>query len=333
MYRKRFLTPVAILVAALLLLVLIGNPDLALRALRMARQGAVEAALAAASTPAVEATTGYPLDAVTIPCPGCENGIWALSSQELQVLELTGDLGAEVRPEYRLVFDEAGFNRFFQARLAPWLPWRWDTPCRNLWFDLRDGGMVVYAEVDVDSDGGFSLPPGVPYLGISFSYVEQGQGIEVSKVIPLSPADRAGLAVGDIIYELDGAPAADAPHLPDWIQARAPGDVVALGVVREGQEATLEVELEEWTEDSRWRSLGLVLTPDVTGARMIPLGLSVEEDLYSLPKTGFLAVAVADAQRLLDDLLEQLVIVGPLEGEARVSRMDLSEDRLIIVMR
>lgn len=106
------------------------------------------------------------------------------------------------------MFDEAGFNRFFQAHLAPRLQ---STPYSNLWFDLRDGGMVVYATVDLGPSWAFQFPSGVAYQGLTCGYTEQG--IQIYDVMPFGPADRAGLQVGDVITELAGTPVAEAPYL------------------------------------------------------------------------------------------------------------------------
>lgn len=322
---KKKVLLVALGVAALLF-VLAEGPDLALRALGMRRQGEVDAVLAEGAAPTEEAAGGRPLDDVTIGCAGCKNGTYAI--RDVWAEEATGRLNDEGRPEYRFIFDEAGFNRFFQAWLLPNLG---DTPYRNIWFELRDGGMVVYADVNSNPSGDFNLPAGVPYMGIRFDHTEQG--IAICDVLPLGPADRAGLKAGDIIYELSGVPVTETTYLPDWTQAHAPGDVVALGVLRGEQKLTVEIELEEWSDDARWRYVGLVLAPDVTAARLAPIGISIGDDLYSLPQTGPLADAVAAAERMLDGLMDNMTIVGPLDGEAHVAWLGLAEDNFTIVMR
>jgi len=309
MPRKRDRVLLVLFTAVLSLLALAAGPGLMLRALGFERQGTVEAVLAAPPPQATEEAVGEPLGSITIQCPHCEDGVWTISAQELKVLELTGGLNDEGRPEYRLVFDEEGFNRFFQTQVEPWLPVLRDTPYRNLWFDLREGGAVVRAEIDVSRD--FSLPSGVPYLGVYLGYT--GQVVGVSEVLPLGPAPEI--------------------FVSEQIQGHVPGDVIVLEILREGQEMTLEVELGEWSDGATWHSLGLVLTPDVTGSRLVPLGLSAGEDLYSLPKTGPLAAAIADGERVLDELLDHLVVVGPLEGQARVASFGLTENGLTVVMR
>lgn len=332
MRRRILLIAAALPLAAVLLALLaVSTPGLALHAMGLNWEGTVQSVLTARPTPAPEDVSGQPLNTLTTRYSTDERETVTYSVQELGLVEATGAIDAEGQPEYRLVFDEAGFNRFFQTQFGPWLQWLQATPYDNVWFDLRDGGMVAYGRVNVNPDFGGSLPPGVPYIGIRFQYVKRG--IEVTQVLRFGPADRAGLEVGDVICELDGTRAADAPLLPDWIQSHVPGDTVTLELMREGQRMDVEVELEAWSEGSSWHDLGLVLAPDATGARLVPLGLIAGEEVYSLPDEGTLAATVADAERLLDDLLEGLVVVGPLEGEVRVAWIGFAEDRVTVVMR
>lgn len=326
MRNKRIRIVVVLSIVVLSLLSLVGGPSLVLRGLGIVRQGSVQGALAASpSTP--DMPPGDPLDTVVIGSPASDRSATYVV-EELWAVEVTGRQITEGEAEYRFVFDEAGFNRLFQAYLAPHLQ---GTPYSNLWFDLRDGGMVVYAMVDMGPYWAFPFPPGVAYQGIAYGYTERG--IQIYDVLPFGPADRAGLQIGDVITELGGTPIAGAMHLTEWIQSHNPGDVVTMTVQRGEQVQVVAVELGRWDERERWRYAGLVLTPDVTGARLVPLGLSIRDELYSLPKTGPIANAVADAQRMLDGLFENLIIVGPLEGKARVAQMDFSEDRLTVVMR
>ncbi|HUF13066.1 MAG TPA: trypsin-like peptidase domain-containing protein [Longimicrobiales bacterium] len=60
-------------------------------------------------------------------------------------------------------------------------------------------------------------------------------GAEVKRVEPQSAADRAGLRIGDVIVQLDGAPVRDATGLTARLARRHPGDEVELTVVREGE--------------------------------------------------------------------------------------------------
>lgn len=62
-----------------------------------------------------------------------------------------------------------------------------------------------------------------------------GSGVTVSSVVAGSPADRAGLKVGDTITSVDGKPVKNGDELVADIAARKPGTVVKLGFVRNGK--------------------------------------------------------------------------------------------------
>lgn len=89
-------------------------------------------------------------------------------------------------------------------------------------------------------------------IGITFDSVENpaiarvyglGSGISVSTVIPGSPADQAGLKVGDTITAVDGKKVSKGNELVADIAARRPGSKASLTFVRNGkeQEATVTI--------------------------------------------------------------------------------------------
>src|SRR5258708_5331196 len=68
-------------------------------------------------------------------------------------------------------------------------------------------------------------------------------GITISNVVAGSPAERAGLKVGDTIVSVDGKPVKNGDELVSDIASRKPGAKVALGYFRNGkkEEATVTV--------------------------------------------------------------------------------------------
>jgi serine protease Do len=62
-----------------------------------------------------------------------------------------------------------------------------------------------------------------------------GSGITISSVVAGSPADQAGLKVGDTITSVDGKTVKTGDELVADIAARKPGSKVALGFVRNGK--------------------------------------------------------------------------------------------------
>jgi serine protease Do len=89
-------------------------------------------------------------------------------------------------------------------------------------------------------------------IGIMFDAVENpaiarvygnGSGVTISSVVPGTPADQAGLKVGDTITTVDGKKVSKGSELVADIAARKPGAKVNLGFVRNGkaQDATVTV--------------------------------------------------------------------------------------------
>jgi serine protease Do len=81
-------------------------------------------------------------------------------------------------------------------------------------------------------------------IGIEFNAQENpaiarvygGQGgITISSVVPGSPAERAGLKVGDTIFSVDGKPIKNGDELVSDIAGRKPGSKVTLGYYRNGK--------------------------------------------------------------------------------------------------
>jgi serine protease Do len=82
-------------------------------------------------------------------------------------------------------------------------------------------------------------------IGIMFDSVENpaiarvygaGTGVTVSSVVPGSPADQAGLKVGDTIITVDGQKVSKGTELVADIAARKPGVKVAIGFLRNGKQ-------------------------------------------------------------------------------------------------
>ena len=112
-------------------------------------------------------------------------------------------------------------------------------------------------------------------------------GALVQAVAEDLPAGQAGIEAGDVIVEFNGRRMESIPQLQGVVAETPPGEEVTVVVIREGEEKTLRVEIEEMPEDvpvagvedvpkeeKGW--LGLrVVSADSEGAR--ELGVDVEE--------------------------------------------------------
>jgi len=70
-----------------------------------------------------------------------------------------------------------------------------------------------------------------------------GSGVPISSVVAGSPADQAGLKVGDTVTSVDGKRVTKGSELVSEIAARKPGTKVTLGFLRNGkaQDATVTI--------------------------------------------------------------------------------------------
>ncbi len=114
------------------------------------------------------------------------------------------------------------------------------------------------------------------------------EGVLVTQVIPGSPAEKAGLQVGDVIVAVNGKKVLDARDLQLKIIRIKPGTEVELTIFRKGKEMKLKVVIGELPEDAGQigkatpQNLGLILrdiTPEEMRKFKVSHGVVVEEVL------------------------------------------------------
>jgi S1-C subfamily serine protease len=115
--------------------------------------------------------------------------------------------------------DFPGFKDFPRINTPDQIPNRTDRP--------RLG--VEVGNVDDSNQKIHEIPDGV-------------KGAVVNSVMPNSPAERAGLEVGDVVMELDGKKIDDAATLVDAMKAVKRGDTKRIKYVRFSQGARAEFE-------------------------------------------------------------------------------------------
>lgn len=76
-------------------------------------------------------------------------------------------------------------------------------------------------------------------------------GALVSEIVEDSPADKAGVEVGDVIKEFDGEKVLDSAHLKNLVSSTEPGKKSKVLIVREGEWKTVNVTLEEIEQESQ----------------------------------------------------------------------------------
>lgn len=125
---------------------------------------------------------------------------------------------------------------------------------------------------------GISVQTMTPELARSFGS-KTNQGALIADVVPDGPAARAGLRRGDVVLAVDDEPVFDSRRLTLRISQAAPGTVVNLRLLRDGQEQVARVTLGELpTDPERAQAPGVQrgqgnslegvsvenLTPDIT---------------------------------------------------------------------
>ena len=82
--------------------------------------------------------------------------------------------------------------------------------------------------------------------------MDRRDGALIQQVYNDTAADEAGLKKGDVIIEFDGERVFDDSDLGEMIRDHDAGDKVAIGIIRDGKEKTLDAtlgSLDDWRED------------------------------------------------------------------------------------
>ena len=109
---------------------------------------------------------------------------------------------------------------------------------------LKSGGKVSRGWL------GVLIQEVTPELAQSFN-LDKPHGALVGQVMADSPAQTAGIKVGDIIVTFNGQPVQRSSELPLMVGRTRPGIDVPLVVIREGQERSLSIRLGELPEEPR----------------------------------------------------------------------------------
>jgi serine protease Do len=124
-------------------------------------------------------------------------------------------------------------------------------------------------------------------------------GVLVNAVSPHGPADQAGMKAGDIIVSVDGNPIKDGDALVSDIASRKPGTPVKLGYVRNGQQgtATLTIEDREKLYATQGNGNDNPNSPESTpNAAEGKLGISIDAVPQALTSKGIHGVLVGQVR-------------------------------------
>jgi regulator of sigma E protease len=120
-------------------------------------------------------------------------------------------------------------------------------------------------ELRVDGERRALTEPGALLPGIGFEFWYPEVPARVGKVLPGSPAERAGLREGDEVIAVDGEPVGDFAALVARVQPR-PGARLELSVARGGETLVVPVEVESHREGDRF--VGRIGLQPATGGEL-----------------------------------------------------------------
>jgi len=198
---------------------------------------------------------------------GMEVGDWVLAIGSPFGLQETVTAGI-VSAKGRNIVPQRQFQSFIQTDAAI-NPGNSGGPLVNMAGEVIGINTAILTDTNAYAGVGFALPSNTIVqvynqligpehrvargsIGIMFNAQENpaitrvygsGSGVTVSAVTPGSPADQAGLKIGDTIVSLDGKPVKNGDELVADIASRKPGTKATVGFLRNGkkQETTVAI--------------------------------------------------------------------------------------------
>jgi regulator of sigma E protease len=86
--------------------------------------------------------------------------------------------------------------------------------------------------------------------GLGFDFWYPTLPAEIGKIVPASPAERAGLQIGDRVLAVAGQPVADFEAMAKLVQPN-PGKTLTFGIDRKGRQFDVQVEVEAQRDGDR----------------------------------------------------------------------------------
>jgi len=177
---------------------------------------------------------------------------------------------------------------------------------------LNGGGDFIF-DPPMITLASFNQQTQKPFVGVQ--YETNDRGASVKMVVASSPADKAGLKVGDVIQKADGKTINAQQTLATIIRARAVGDSIPLVVLRNSQTVNLNL---------RVGALGtpIIYTPSAT---IYPGSATLAIDIGF---NGFTGVYVINGKARVGDVdldSGDAVIVAPLNKVSKPIKLNTNE--------
>jgi serine protease Do len=158
-------------------------------------------------------------------------------------------------------------------------------------------------------------------------------GALVAKVTPDSAADRAGVKVGDVILEFDGAPIVDAGQLSARVGAAAPGDKATLEIWRDGRSQSLTATIGNASTGGSIADASGASAPARLGLSLRPLS---PEERQRAGIAGGLVVEDADGHAAEAGIQAGDVVLSvdgtPVQSVAQLRKMVQEHDKQVALL-
>ena len=188
---------------------------------------------------------------------------------------------------------------------------------------------------------GVSIEDLTPENAHFFGMTEAG-GAVISQVTPDSPAEHAGLKVGDVITSVDGQKVADTSSLQVAIAGKRPGDKAALGIMRDGKSVNTTVSLAAYDDKNnevasagtehgkaRW-GVGIGdITPDARQQLQLPS--SVHGALIGTVQPGSPADNAGLTSGQIIQSIDRKPVNSASEAKTALANIPAGQDALLLV--
>lgn len=149
--------------------------------------------------------------------------------------------------------------------------------------------------------------------------LERTRGFVIGEVVPDGPADNAGLQAGDVVLSLNGNSITSWTDFRMEIGNSSPGTKINLGIFRDGERMTIEVELGEFDSGSIAESM----TSDDLDELKEKLGFEVDELTDSIRRQlnlsssvqGALVSAISQTSRAYRQGLQRGDVISQVAGQ------------------
>lgn len=182
---------------------------------------------------------------------------------------------------------------------------------RNVYDQIRTEGHVHHGQI------GVYLRTITPDL-VEGLHLPVNHGVLLEDVVPGSPADKAGLQVGEVVTSVGGKPINDVRHFALDLYTYKVGQKADIGVLRNGQVQTVPVTVAERPDDPQ-RFADMLTGPDNVVLRLGIVGVTINADLRSALgdlriDTGVLVVARTPSGTLLGQAPQPGDIIHAING-------------------